>query len=304
MVVHPDGTRPGGNVATSAWSSPPVRTSSSGSTRVAAPTVCSGSPISSAVVSTSMVTPDARATCPRSASRPSETSTIAVAPARAATAPCPYGTLRHPLHLDDRPRRAEPAGEHEQPGGRPAQPAGEGQHVAGRAPSRRTGARPSRVPRAVTERVTRWPRVVSPPSRLTPAVTHSARRPAARSRVQRTSVSPGAEKPTTTPCGRAPMASTSATFTATALRPMSFGPLQSRRKWTPSTRTSVDTTTEPPTARTAPSSPGPTRTSSAAGRSRTISAMRANSPSWASVVGPVPPGLMDDGRASVARRNL
>ena len=218
--------------------------------------------------------------------------------------PCPYGTFgtrctsttargdRNP-----RVRTSSPAAAH------PSCPA-TASTSPGRAPSRRTGARPSRVPSAVTERVTCWPRVVSPPSRLTPAFAHSVRSPAARSSVQRTSVSPGAEKPTTTPCGRAPMASTSATLTATALRPISPGPLQSRRKWTPSTSTSVDTTTDPPTASTAPSSPGPTSTSSAAGRSRTISAIRANSPSCARVVGPVPPGLMGGGQASAAGRNL
>ena len=57
----------------------------------AAPTACSGSGMVNAARCRSMATPDAAATCPASASSPSETSIIAVAPASAAAGPSAYG---------------------------------------------------------------------------------------------------------------------------------------------------------------------------------------------------------------------
>ena len=58
---------------------------------VAAPTACSGSASSKAAECRSIATPLAAATWPRSATSPSETSIIAVAPACAAAAPAAYG---------------------------------------------------------------------------------------------------------------------------------------------------------------------------------------------------------------------
>ena len=76
--------------------------------------------------------------------------------------------------------------------------------------------------------------VTSPPTRLTPAVRASSASPAAKSRTQLNSQVGGAEKPTSRLVARAPIASRSATFTATALRPTSRAADQSVRKCTPS----------------------------------------------------------------------
>ena len=86
--------------------------------------------------------------------------------------------------------------------------------------------------------------------------------------------SSGAENPTSTLVARAPTASMSATLTAIALRPTSPACDQSRRKCTPSTRTSSELTRSPSRDSTAASSPGPTRTSAPGARSAVIAAIR------------------------------
>src|SRR5215207_9733725 len=87
---QPAGTASGaGKVAARAWSSPPVKTKLYGSAPVAAATAWSGSASSKAFRLRSISTCEARATWPRSASRPSEMSIMEVAPARAASAPAP-----------------------------------------------------------------------------------------------------------------------------------------------------------------------------------------------------------------------
>ena len=157
--------------------------------------------------------------------------------------PCPVADLGHPLGLDHRPRRAEAATEHGQPGGGPAEPAEQGDQVTGPGAGPPHRPRPSRTPSAVTAIVMSRARVTSPPSRLTPAAAPPRRSPAAKSSAQPTGRSAGAEKPTSSPDARPPIASMSATLTATALRPTSRASDQSRRKCTPSTSTSTEVAT-------------------------------------------------------------
>ena len=131
-TCQPGGTDAGsGKVASRAWSSPPERMNWSGSAPSAAPTACSGSGTSKAPVRTSIATPLASARCPASASRPSEMSMSAVAPASAACLAGGVRRLRAAVGLDEHPRRAEAAAQDGQPAGGPALAAGEREHVAG-----------------------------------------------------------------------------------------------------------------------------------------------------------------------------
>ena len=145
----------------------------------------------------------------------------AVAPASAATAPCPYATSgtrcasttargeRKPRCSTAIPAAAQPV--------RPTRAT----TCSGPAPDRRTGSRPSSAPNTVTEIVTSRERVTSPPTSTTPDRSPSVRIPSASSSAQASGSSPGADSPTTTANARPPIASMSATLTATALRPTS-----------------------------------------------------------------------------------
>ena len=120
-----------------------------------------------------MPTPLATATCRRSATSPSLTSTIAVAPSSAARGPCPYGGSGRRCAVDHAPRRAEPA--------RRARPARPRPSRAGR---RTATTSPGRAPRPghrrpalqVAERGHREHQHVRP--RTTSPPTHRARRAA------------------------------------------------------------------------------------------------------------------------------
>ena len=80
---------------------------------------------------TSIATPLASATWPTSASSPSETSIIAVAPEPGGLRARAVGRLRTPVGLDQLARRAEAAAEHRQAAGGPALASGDRDHVAG-----------------------------------------------------------------------------------------------------------------------------------------------------------------------------
>src|SRR5690606_21796857 len=277
----------GGSVATSAWSSPPVSTQCSGSAPSAVLTSTKRSATVSLSVCTSIPTPEASAMCPRSASSPSETSIIAVAPANAAAGPAAYGgsgqrwaftTLtgeRNPL-----PNTASPAA------AQPSRP-----HMAtmspGRAPERVTGARPPRSPSAVTLTTISSARTMSPPTTPTSACFASAATPSSNSVATAAGVSAGQANVTTTDIGTAPIAAMSARLTATAFRPTCVGVDQSSLKCTPSTRASVATTTRPSGAATAAaSSPGPNSVVDGCGRSPVACRISPNSPISATVSAP------------------
>ena len=100
-------------------------------------------------------------------------------------------------------------------------------------------------------------------------------------------MSPGAEKATVTAIARPPIASMSATLTAIALRPTSLPDDQDGRKWTFSTRMSVETITGDSSRSAAASSPGPISTSGASTTSSVIRSIRPNSPSSAIVASPI-----------------
>src|SRR5690606_25113589 len=99
----------------------------------------------------------------------------------------------------------------------------------------------------------------SPPTMPAPARAASADMPSETAVATAASVSAGQANPTTSDVGLAPIAATSARFTAAALCPTCSGLDQSSRKCTPCTSTSVVITTRPSGASTtAASSPGPT----------------------------------------------
>ena len=177
-----------------------------------------------------MPTPLATATCCRSATSPSLTSTIAVAPSSAARGPCAYGgsgrrcaatTLTG--ERNPRPSTASPAA------AQPSRPV-YATTSPGLAPDRVTGARPCRSPNAVTASTSTSARTTSPPSTRASSGRHSARIPSASSSSQATGRSGGTARPSSRPVGTAPMAATSARFCAAALRPTSVAVDQSRRK--------------------------------------------------------------------------
>ena len=126
---------------------------------------------------------------------------MAVAPASAATVPCPYGTSgtrcasttargeRKPRCSTAIPAAAQPV--------RPTRAT----TWSGPAPDRRTGRRPSSAPNTVTEIVTSRDRVTSPPTSTTPDRSPSARIPSASSSAQASGSSLGADSPTTTANG-------------------------------------------------------------------------------------------------------
>ena len=155
IAVHPSGrTAVGGNVASSAWSSPPVSTQAIGSTPSADPTCCSGPAGSrqartSAARSRSTTTRLSTAMCPASASSPSLTSHIAVRArvrsgrARPRTAASGRRWAATAAIGLANPRRSTAS-----PHGRPAQPAGQRHDVAGPRP----GAQHRQPPRQVAQR--------------------------------------------------------------------------------------------------------------------------------------------------------
>ena len=183
MTVHPSGSvDAAGNVATRAWSSPPVSTKPSGSTPSAAPTACSGSSIDEGVAAQVDVDPAG----PRHVTEVGEQAVGDVDQRRRAQRPAASGAggvghLGPAVGLHHRTRRAEPAAQHRQAGRRPAR--------AGRAPRRRPpGRAPPRTsgpPSTVADRGHRdhqrrrcgsgRPRPRTPPPRRTP---RRARRPA------------------------------------------------------------------------------------------------------------------------------
>src|SRR5690625_1705517 len=148
----------------------------------------------------------------------------------------------------------------------------------GRAPERRTGARPSRSPWTVTATTSRSPALRSPPSTPTPSGPHASASPRARSSTQVTGVVAGSTRPTTMLVGTAPMATMSAGFCAAARAPTSRAVPQPCRKWWPSTRTSVDTTNRPSGAATTAAS-SPVGTSVAGPRGRRGTKREMSSPS-------------------------
>ena len=100
----------------------------------------------SAAVAMSTATPLARATWPTSASSPSETSIIAVAPARGGLGPGAVRRLGALVGLDERARRAEAPRQHGEAGRRPSPAVRRSpRRRPARAPERRTGS-PRRAP--------------------------------------------------------------------------------------------------------------------------------------------------------------
>jgi len=236
------------------------------------------------------MTPDASARCRASATRPSLTSIMAVAPAMAAAGPAAYGGCGRRWASMTAAGSARPAWSRARPAAdSPTRPA-RASRSPGRAPLRSTGARPCRSPIAVTETVTSGLRTTSPPTRLAPARAASAPRAAEQSAAQSTGRVGGAPRATTRAVGTAPIAATSARLAAAALWPTSMAVLQSRRKCWPSTSMSTVMTTRPSGAATsAVSSPGPRMTPGPSGRSATMRSMRANSPTSPSEGEPCPP---------------
>ena len=126
------------------------------------------------------------ARCPRSASSPSLTSHIAVAPSTASSGPSAYGglgcrcactstSIGTPPPLASRCcSRARPAAD------QPSRPAST-TRSPGCAPERRTGGRPPRSPSAVTLTTTRSLDTMSPPTTTAPTTSASSRSPSARS---------------------------------------------------------------------------------------------------------------------------
>ena len=225
----------------------------------------------------SIRTPDAIATCPRSATSPSEMSIIAVARSRpASTSAAAYAALRPAVRIGQRmigvagPSSASPAA------ARPGQPAST-TRSPGRAPARVTGARPSRSPSAVTAIVTVSLAHDVAADHHAPTSAHSSRRPSASasSQLQRPGRA-GPARPTRSAVGRAPIATTSARFCAAALRPTSYpstshagsaGPRPAGPWWRPPGR--------PAPATTAASSPGPSSTPRASASRPAIRAISA-----------------------------
>src|SRR5882724_373749 len=133
---------------------------------------------------------------PRSASRPSDTSSIAVAPALAAWAPAGYGgsgarcaPTTFTGDRKPRPSTANPAAD------QPSRP-----HTAttspGSAPERVTGSRPSRSPNAVIDTTSMSLVTMSPPTTPAPARLASAHMPADISSTTVALVAPGQPNPT------------------------------------------------------------------------------------------------------------
>ena len=237
---------PAGNVASSAWSSPPPSTNDAGSAPVAAATACSGSGISSASERTSIATPDAVGEVAGVREQAvGDVDHRGGAGLGGRGRPGVVRRARAAVGLDQHPRGAEAAPEHRQSAGGPALAAGDRQHVA-----RRT--RPSAAPAARCRRRSRSPRsppgraeVRSPPTTEAPTSSHSAANPAANSSAHAAGRSAGAASPTVSECARPPIALRSDRFWAAARCPTSSAEAQSRRKCRPSTIRSVDTTTWP-----------------------------------------------------------
>src|SRR5512135_2579405 len=233
-----------------------------------------------------MPTAEARARWPRSASRPSLTSIIAVAPARASAGPRSYGGAGW--------RCASTSGPSRTPADSSANPAAARPTVPARttrsprpAPARVTGGRPCRSPSAVTARVSASAATTSPPTTLAPTSAHSSRSPSATPSATASGVDGGQPRPTRSAVGTAPIAATSAKFWAAALRPTSYGVDHSSRKCRRSTSRSVVATTVPDGAgTTAASSPGPAGGGGAPSR-RAMRATSPNSPADETVTSPL-----------------
>ena len=274
----------GGKAATRAWSSPPVRTKPSGSAPVAAATACRGSSTVNASLRRSIRHP-ARG---RHVADVGEQAVGDVDHRGGAQAQRlgtgGVGHLGPAVRLDQRPRRPEPATEHGQSPGRPPEPPAHGDDVA------RSRARPAyRRAGGGAERGHRDHQGVA--AGEVPADQRGADRRRTPPRCRRTARAPrrrrgrrGPRGPTVTAEARPPIALTSDRLCAAARWPMSEADAQSRRKWRPSTSTSVHSSTSGPgTVRTAASSPGPTTTSSPCGSRRARRSRRPNSPTSASV---------------------
>ncbi len=132
MTVHVCGSVvPAGNVAARAWSSPPLRMKLhrvDPERRSRPPGAARRRRRPRRLRSTA--TPLAAATWPRSATSPSETSIIAVAPSARRLGAGGVRRLGTAVGLDQRARRAEAAAEHRQAGGGPALPTAQRDHVA------------------------------------------------------------------------------------------------------------------------------------------------------------------------------
>ena len=183
-ATPPAATPRAGTSPPAAWSSPPASIQVYGSTPSADAASRIGlGDLETRLRRTSMPTLLASATWPRSASSPSETSIIDVAPRAAAAGPAGVRHRGPPVRLDQHLRRAEAPGQHRVArrratrSGRPSPPR--------RPAGRRTAApasRPSRSPSAVTAMVSVGLDVMSPPTTAAPTVPprRPVRRPAAR----------------------------------------------------------------------------------------------------------------------------
>ncbi len=249
----------------------------------------------------STATPLAAATWPTSASSPSETSIIAVAPAAAAVGPGGVRRLGALVGLDQRARRAEAARQHGQAGGGPALPSGERHDVA------RTGARASyRVAVDGAERGDRDHHLVGGasgrrrPPRRRPART-PRRSPRARSSAHATGRSAGAARPTVsavaTAAHRVDVGQVRGGHLVADVdrgRPSRAGSAGCRRagRWTPPPG-------RPGRATTAASSPGPSSTCSPCGNSAASARTRPNSPTSARVASGRYLGVSSDSCAAI-----
>ncbi|CAM5695589.1 hypothetical protein SANTM175S_06079 [Streptomyces antimycoticus] len=163
----------------------------------------------------------ASAICPRSATSPSLTSVMAVAPSPAAAGPAWYGgsgrrCASTKARGERKPRESTACPAADQP----SHPV-TATTSPGRAPDRVTGSWLRRSPRAVMATVMVSPRTTSPPTTAAPATWHSSRIPSISSAGQVTGRSAGTTRPSSSAVGTAPMAAMSARFWAAALRPTS-----------------------------------------------------------------------------------
>ena len=155
----------------------------------------------------------------------------------------------------------------------------------GWAPERRIADSSPTVPSAVMAMTMRPEDDRSPPmigtvqSKAVPARSASSKSPEYRASRQAMSVSSGTATETSSPCGIAPMAQTSARFWAAALTPSFFQSNHSRVKSSFSTSMSAVETSRPSGAVTAASSPGPTITCVLLGLRPSTREMMCDSPS-------------------------
>ena len=212
--------------------------------------------------------PDASARRVASRASPSDTSIIAVAPASADAITPRRSEARAQLGVERQRARARSSADRSTATGpaasvnrensrsipRAATPAlaRECDDVAGRAPDRRTGGRPSSEPSAVTAIVRVDEIVRSPPITAHPgasalsAARESLREPARRTTAACRRASPGRRA---SAVGRAPIAATSARFTAAAFHPRS-GPDRPRQAEVRPVNESVGRRNDPPVGRT------------------------------------------------------